>query len=83
MAAVENKVTGAVVGASSATVVANFLLWVIAFYGNAEAAAAPAVVGFVNFAVAGVGAFVVGYYSRHTTRMELKGSEGDGNREIV
>ncbi len=83
MAAIENKVTGAVVGASSATVIANFVLWLLATYGSADAAAAPAVVGFVNFAVAGIGAFVVGYMARHTTRMELNAADDAGNREIV
>ena len=83
MAAVENKVTGAVVGASSATVVANFVLWLLGTYAYADAASAPAVIAFTNFAVAGVGAFVVGYYARHTSRMELKGEDQAANKEIV
>ena len=83
MAAIENKVTGAVVGAGSFTVIANFILWLVARYGDAAAASEPAVVGFVNFVVASVGAFVVGYYARHTTRMELNAAEDEGNKEIV
>lgn len=68
MAYVENKVTGAVVGASGSVVVANFVLWVLAHYYSADAATAQPVVAFVNLVVAGGGAFVVGYLSRHTPR---------------
>ncbi len=76
MAVIENKVTGAVVGASSFTVVANFVLWLLARYVDTNAATEPSVVGFVNFVVAGVGAFVVGYASRHTHREELPPEDG-------
>lgn len=81
MTVVENKVTGAVIGAGSFTVIANFVLWLVARYGDAAAASEPAVVGFTNFVVAGLGAFVVGYVSRHTSRPEL--DKNPDVREIV
>lgn len=65
---IESKVAGAAAGAGGATVTANFVLWLIGEYASAEAASAPAVVGFVTFIVATVGAFLGGYYSRHTVR---------------
>jgi hypothetical protein len=65
---IENKVTGAAAGAGGATVTANFILWLLGEYASADAASAPAVVGFVTFVVATAGAFLGGYFSRHTGR---------------
>jgi hypothetical protein len=63
---IENKVIGAVSGAGGAVVVANFVLWVLGTYASAGAATAQPVVAFVNLSVAVLGAFAVGYVSRHT-----------------
>lgn len=74
-AAVEAKVSNAAWSAASATVVANFLLWLLARYMDADAASDPAVIGFVNFAVAGTAALVVGYYTKHTARKVVQVTE--------
>lgn len=64
---VERKVSAATAGAGGGTVVANFLLWVLATY--AFHGPVPVEVwSFVNVVVAAAGAFGMGYLARHTPR---------------
>lgn len=68
---IENKVAGATSGALASTVVANFVVYLLATL-LFQAPVPPEVVGFVNTAVAAAGAFVGGYVARHTSRNDAK-----------
>lgn len=68
--AVESKVKAATVGAGSASIVSNFLLYVISTCVT-HGTVAPEVTGFVNLVVVATGAFWGGWYARHTPRPDL------------
>lgn len=78
MAVIENKVQAATAGAGASVIVANFVLWILSYYYSSDVAEAAPVVGFVNLIAAAGGAFVLGFFARHTPRAELEQGADDG-----